>query len=442
MLRSGRILLASLLLSVICISAGAQRLWTSVTMDRSSVYVGQPVQVTIAAYTSTWFTRGVDPGNIKVNGAFSVYFRPVSVSIVEGGQTYAGVELKYLVFPYRDEDVVFPSLDITVETPPEGGYKGVERSLKTEAKSIAVKPIPPGFDADTWLVSTNLSVNENWSGDRSNVKVGDVLTRTISRSATGTVSELIPPVIWDSIPDVSLYPARSSVDNQRSRTAITASRTESVRYLLEKEGAFTFPEMVLTWYNPYQSKLYKRTLPEVTIDVQPNPDLGLLESIRDSLRQEQELAQEQAHEQEAGTILGMSYQRFAVVMGLILLGLILIFAFAKLLVLKFREAQQAYQDSEKYYFDQFIKSVKKGSSDSLPKLYRWIDELNLEEPSINGLAHCLNDKALKDFVLKTASSSKRGTPVSAEISSWRKVRTFILSSSHRIKPDALSWINP
>ena len=256
MQRSGRILLTSSLLAIVCITAGAQKLWTTVTMDRSSVYVGQPVQVTIAAYTSTWFTRGVDPGNIKVNGAFSVYFRPVSVSIVEKGQTYAGVELKYLVFPYRDEDVVFPSLDITVETPPDGGYKGVERTLKTEAKPISVKPIPPGFDADTWLVSTNLTVNESWSGDRSNVKVGDVLTRTISRSASGTVSELIPPVIWDSIPDVSLYPARSSVDNQRSRTAISASRTESVRYLFEKEGTVTFPEMVLTWYNPYQSKLY------------------------------------------------------------------------------------------------------------------------------------------------------------------------------------------
>ncbi len=441
MQRSGSILAILVLLTAVHFTAAAQKLWTNVTMDRSSAYIGQPVQVTIGAYTSTWFTRGIDLGNIKVNGAFTVYFRPVSVSIVEGGQTYAGVELKYLVFPYRDEDVIFPSLEIKVETPPEGGYKGVERTLRTEEKRIRIKPIPPGFDEDTWLVSTNLTVRENWNGDRSNVKVGDVITRTVSRSASGTVSELIPPVKWDSIPGVSLYPARSTVDNQRSRTAISASRVESVRYLFEKEGAVTFPEMVLTWYNPNQSKLYKRTLPEVTIDVKPNPDLGLLESIRDSLVQGQ--MQEQGQEQEANAILGMSPRKFAAVIGLVVLGLVLIFSFGRLLIRKYREARGAYLGSEKYYFDQFMKALKQGSSDATAKLYRWIDELNLDEPSIYGLAHALQDQALAAYVMKVASGSGHGTAVKSDVSTWRKVRRAALSGPQHQKPDVRpSWINP
>lgn len=437
MRRSGRILLTSILLSVVCATAGAQKLWTTVTMDRSSVYVGQPVQVTIAAYTSTWFTRGVDPGNIKVNGAFSVYFRPVSVSIVEKGQTFAGVELKYLVFPYRDQDVIFPSLDITVETPPEGGYKGVERSLTTEAKSISVKPIPPGFNADSWLVSTNLSVDESWSGNRSNVKVGDVLTRTISRSASGTVSELIPPVIWDSIPAVSLYPARSSVDNQRSRTAISASRTESVRYLFEKEGSVTFPEMTLTWYNPYQSKLYKRTLPEVTIDVQPNPDLGMLESIRDSLAQEQAEVLGQEQELTERTIFGMTPRRFIAVIGLLILGLALIFAFGRLLISKLHEAQEAYRGSEKYYFDQFIKTSKSRSNSMTSYLYRWIDELDLDSPTVESFVNLYGSNQLKDKIARkeelTSISSKE----------WSEARErMIRSSKTSMVSSDTYWINP
>ncbi len=78
-------------------SGNAQKLWSEVELNRSSVYVGQPIQVTVKVYTSTWFTEGVNPGNVKVNGAFTVYFRSVSVSKKEAGKTIAGVEMIFNV---------------------------------------------------------------------------------------------------------------------------------------------------------------------------------------------------------------------------------------------------------------------------------------------------------------------------------------------------------
>src|SRR5690606_9487680 len=113
-------------------------------------------------------------------------FRPVSRSFQRDGQNYAGVELIYHVFPYGDKDVVFPPLKIEVETPPEGDFKGVKRILKTAEKHIRVKPIPPNFREEQWLVATGLRVADHWSGNRQQVKVGDVLERRISRTAFGT----------------------------------------------------------------------------------------------------------------------------------------------------------------------------------------------------------------------------------------------------------------
>jgi len=230
----------------------AQKIWSQVTLDRASAYVGQPVEVRITVYTSTWFTSGIDPGNIKVNGAYTIYFRPVSRSFQQGGQNYAGVELIYHVFPYRNEDVIFPSLDIEVESPPEGDFKGVKRTLKSAEKRIRVKPIPPNFSDEQWLVATGLTVTDNWSGNRQKVKVGDVLVRSIARTAYGTVGQLIPPIAWDSLPGISMYPARTNVENHETKTAIRATRTETMRYLFEEEGEITLPEMVFSWYNPYR----------------------------------------------------------------------------------------------------------------------------------------------------------------------------------------------
>jgi hypothetical protein len=55
-------------------------------------------------------------------------------------------------------------------------------------------------------------------------------------------------------------------------------------YLFEKEGDLTIPEMVFTWYNSYQKQLYKRTLKAIKVQVQSNPYLGVLASVRDSLK--------------------------------------------------------------------------------------------------------------------------------------------------------------
>ena len=230
---------------------------SEVSINRRSVYLGQPVEVSVGIFTPTWFTKGVNFGNIKVNGAFTIYFRSVSTSKKINGKNYAGVVAIYNVFPYDDEDLVFPSLEMVVETPDEGGFKGIKRSVKTKSRDIVVKAVPNGYNANDWLVANNVSVNESWQGDLKTVKVGDVIQRSVYRKAYGTVSELIPPVFWDSIQGVSIYPSRSSINTEKTKTSISATRTESVRYLFEKEGTVTLPEITITWWNPNQNKLLK-----------------------------------------------------------------------------------------------------------------------------------------------------------------------------------------
>ena len=64
-----------------------KHLITDVRLNKSTVYVGEPVEVSVSVYSSTWFTKGVNPGNIKVNDAFTVYFRSLSNSKQINGQT-------------------------------------------------------------------------------------------------------------------------------------------------------------------------------------------------------------------------------------------------------------------------------------------------------------------------------------------------------------------
>lgn len=421
-------------------------LFTDVKLNQSSVYVGQPVEVTVLVYTSTWFTRGIDPGNIKVNGAFTVYFRSVSSSRQIRGKTYAGVEMIFHVFPYDDEDILFPSLEINVETPDEGGYKGVRRIVKTNERKINVKPVPPGTNQSEWLVASGMTVKERWSGDKTRVKVGDVLERSISREVAGTVSELIPPINWDSLSGVSLYPARSEVNNHKTRTAISASRTDGIRYLFEREGEITIPEKVLTWWNPVHNKLYKRTLPGFTIDVLPNPDLGMLESVRDSLAVQIAGEGEATGEPSAITILGVSLKWF--VAGLIgfFVIIFLMIKGIKSLRRKFIRRREQYHKSELYYFRYFKKvSKREDTVKAVEALYRWIDELDLEEPTLQYFATTYGAAELVREVklLEQQMNSDHGRALSFNFKAWSKARNSCLRGIRQTEAGGHSlWVNP
>jgi len=323
----------------------------------------------VLAYTTTWFTKGVNFGNVKVNGAFTVYFRSLSSSKNINGKRYSGVVAIYNVFPYDNKDLEFPSLELSVETPNDGDSKGVNRTIKTRARKIAVKNVPNNYDRDQWLVSSGVTVNESWQGDLKNVKVGDVIQRRISRIAYRTVSELIPPIKWDSIEAVSLYPTRADINSKKTKTSISASRSEGVRYLFEKEGTVILPEITINWWNPRQNKLFKRTLKSRTVEVLPNPNLGMLETVRDSLQVAQQDLKEEDSEDIEKKIFGLSIKDFLSYLLIALITLYALYRFFKWLLISkgllenWRRKKEAIYNLKsfisRYSFLKFLKKMKR-----------------------------------------------------------------------------------
>ncbi|MEN8226137.1 MAG: hypothetical protein ABFS05_12340, partial [Bacteroidota bacterium] len=289
-----------------------------------------------------------------------------------------------------------------------------------------------------------------WKGNTQHVKVGDVLERNISRTAGGTVAGLIPPIIWDTIPDVSIYPVGSSADDNKTRTSISATRTDGIRYLFEKEGDVIIPAIELKWWNAYHKKLYKRTLKEITINVQANPDLGMIESLRDSLAMLN--ARGAGTEEEEKPF----YQRLSKkqIVYLIILFIVLIYFLRHIGRLKsiinqtikyFEKRQEKYQQSEKYFFNKFIDAAKKKESPAISKaLYLWIDFLSLEEPTITHFVSMFgNETVRKEAALFENMFEGEQTKISLTIKAWKQARqNYLADISTTANDNSTSWINP
>ncbi|MEI6865923.1 hypothetical protein [Flavicella sp.] len=410
---------------------------SEVHFNKASVYVGEPIEVSLSIYSSTWFTEGVNPGNIKINGAYTVYFRSLSTSKKFDNRLYSGVTFFFNVFPYNEEDVEFPSLEFIVETPNEGGYVGIKRKVKTRAKTIVVKPIPPGINKDSWMVSSSVRVYDSWKGDLSKVKVGDVLERNITIKVGGTISELITDIEWDTINNVSLYPKRSSLKNNKSKMAISAERVDGTRYLFEKEGEITIPEIVITWWNPRYSKMYKRVLKKRVINVETNPDLGMLETVRKNLENTVVTELDKKFKFE---IFGRSLKTFLSFFIVCLIGVFLVFKIGKWSFIKARINRELYRKSEAYFFQLFVK--ERDIKLKQQRLYKWIDQLNLEEPSLACFIGEFGTDLLVLNYKKNLVNSRNTNFIHQFNKEWKLSRENFLKTEKNYKDENSDWVNP
>lgn len=426
----------------------AQSLISYVSINKESAYIGQPVQLTVSVYTDTWFTSGVDVGNIQVEGALTVYFRSVSNNKTFSSKNYSGVDFIYNLFPTKSGEITIPELSIEVESPKPGGYEGIKHNIKTKPKTLKVNDIPIGYDPNNWLVSSSLNIIQSWNTTLDNVKVGDVLQRTITRSAGGTLSEFIPAQVMDSIPGVSLYPTRPKVETKKTKTYVSATRSETVNYLFEKEGTVIIPKIEFVYWNYNTNKSYKKVIDSVIVQVAPNADLEMLATIKKQLEQEQ--IQADVDENMPFLIFGMSPKRFLVS---VVLGVLILYLVIKLiiwLIKTIRKSYHNYLNSERYLFQKVIMSLKKRNvHDFYVRLNVWVLHLNMKEHNFDYFLKTYGtddlkvayDKMNNSLFEKESENSIDYHTILEEMKISRKNYFNKLKENDKMKLDT-DWLNP
>lgn len=390
-------------LLMLCFDGFSQNIIAYATVNTSEAYIGQPVGLTVSVYTSTWFTSGIDLGNIKIDDALTVHFRSVSNSKKFGGKNYAGVSFYYNVFPTKEGQLSIPSLSIHIESPKPGDYKGLKRTVKTKAKSFDVSPIPLGYNPNNWLVATSLNVNQKWSMPLNSIKVGDVVQRTINRSAGGTMSEFIPATIYDSISGVSMYPKRAKVNTSKSKTSISATRSETVNYLFEKEGNIVIPSVEYMYWDFGSKKFYKKHTDSVLVKVQPNPDLSMLASIKKSLQKETTETFEA--EEKPFLIFGLTPKIFVKYVIITLVILYFVIFITKWFVTFIKDKQKVFFQSEPFAFKQVKKALNQNDYFAFTgACHTWLKKLNSDFESLQDFIKSTSSEVLKKTLEQLSDS--------------------------------------
>jgi BatD DUF11 like domain len=350
-------------------------------MDRSTVYAQQPFKVTINVLTATWYTAPLEFDNFQIPNAFIMPFDKTVPGMFDiKGQKYAGLTFYYIIFPYKEGRYTLPPINIVATTPPVGDYKAIRVNIKMQPLSYIVKPVPKGFSSDSWFVAKDVSIEEKWNKSLSKLKVGDVISSTIIINAKGTLPQFIPELKADNLGWAGVYPQPATLTDTRDEYDANGQRVQSVTYLLEKEGDFTFPQASVEWFNPLNSRVYKRNTPLIKIHVAANPNLGILKTAKDSLKATLPVKASINVKKGPYLIYGIPWYYFALYSIAAICLLYFIIRFLVKIYGKVSNWRKAYLLSEKYWFSKFTHS-----SVALPKLlnnlYAWWDRFPVAHKS-------------------------------------------------------------
>ena len=250
-------------------------IFVEVEADRKSAYIGSEILFTARLIRSIDISQGQfseletsDPDAIIINlGNIPQY------TTKRNGKTYIVNEIRYAVYPQHSGKLTFKPLlfQARISKSNSGSLfdqflrAGEIKRLRSKQIHRTIKARPSSIKADEWLPAKQVSINEEWSGDLSDINVGEPITRTLTIKAKGYTAEQLPDLNIKDLDKLKQYPDQAVTENTNTANGISAIKQIKVAIIPTKPGLYTLPEITIPWWNTKTNRLEIAKIPETTL---------------------------------------------------------------------------------------------------------------------------------------------------------------------------------
>jgi len=193
------------------------------------------------------------------------------------GESYVVIERQYAVFPQKSEVMRIAPLELTAEVVVQSQgrnnsffYRQNTRSQRVSSQAITleVQAKPEGLTNSYWLPAEQVYLEDKWSADLAQVKVGEPITRTLSLLVKGSTQGALPVLYVDNLPaDLKAYPDQPNLKETAKDGSIIAYREEKVALIPGAPGFYTLPAIEISWWNTLTQRMEIARIAEKTISV-------------------------------------------------------------------------------------------------------------------------------------------------------------------------------
>ena len=200
--------------------------------------------------------------------------------IERNGDTYGVIERRFAIFPQKSGPLRIEPVALEAEASRGAGSmfdeffgpQGRLQRLHSEAVTLQVRPIPQAFKGKQWLPAAKLEIEESWSSNPPQTKVGEPITRTLSVRADGATMGMLPELsdkAAGSLPGLQQYPDQPALKEEFGSRGMSSSRREKTAFIPSKDGAYRIPGTEIAWWNTTTDRLEVARIPEKVLSATP-----------------------------------------------------------------------------------------------------------------------------------------------------------------------------
>ncbi|MEA3278772.1 MAG: hypothetical protein U9Q81_26430 [Pseudomonadota bacterium] len=365
----------------------------------------------------------------EVPGALVLQPESTALKLTEqrSGETWQVLRYEIMVFPQRAGTLMVPAIGVAFSVSagygqPEQGFKFTTEPLQAEVR------LPAGVaEGEPLVTSTNFTLEQSWTPNAEEIKVGDALTRRVVLRAADVPGMALPPMPIPDIAGVALYPKDPQVHDRGDRGVLRGERAESHTLVFQRPGSFDVPGARIRWWNPETQKLDQVEIAPLSIDVAPNP---ALEAAKPTLLER------------------LNRRPLLVASVLLLLGASVFLAYRSWqpLLSRWRTWRSRRAESETAYFQQLLRVCRRNDpTAAYNALTSWLARWSAEHPRVeDGASLVESDRVIAEqlHLLGRAVAgyepSWQGEPLGQVLTAWRKAQ----DQRHTGRDHVLLPLNP
>ena len=234
-----------------------EELFLEIVVNKETIYVQEQLLFTVRLYYTINGIRNPQFTELEMaDTVIQLIGSPNQYEKLIDGVRYGVYEKRYVIFPQRSGPLEIPDILFRGEVT-DGSSNFVFRNLNTrrvtafiEGITIQVAERPEAArNNQFWLPVGNLTLEENWNIDLSNLKVGDSAIRTITMVADGLDGAVLPPFSPVEIQNLNLYPDPPDIQRTFVDGRIVGTRVESTTLVPVIAGSIEIQEVSIPWWN-------------------------------------------------------------------------------------------------------------------------------------------------------------------------------------------------
>ena len=343
------------------------------SIEPDSVTAGQPVTVAVEVLAPNWFTKAPEFPDIDVDNAIAMPpGRSLNFTEKVGSMTYAGQRRSYIIYPLTAGTFKIPSIHVTFSYAKEPPKSSPPVTVSSQFRQFEATVPDEAADLGYFIATSSFTLEHTVSRKIDNLMVGDTFMRSITMNAQNIVAMVLPSLRFELVKGVSIYPDQPVLVNKGGERGEirTGTRTESLTYVLEKEGDYLLPEINVFWWDLKNEKLQKETVLSIKLAVRSNPDLET---------EQLALLADDKGQLPATGIHTLGWQHLAALVALIVSGIFMVLSWKNYRFIyanwnKSRKEQKA--NSEASYFKHFHQACISGDKkETYHRLMSWLDRI-------------------------------------------------------------------